>query len=153
MPYPAPVGRSLTHVLTLLRDIDGGAYDSLSQKFRLYAACVGLVDTGYFRKRSGATLPMVSPHERPARRTPFDHQIQVRDLEVANSDLPFSKPDEDALHPPPGVYRRPTRHLAGPDRRPPPGSAVRKWLSRFRTFMMTSKDRTRGGEGGANSGR
>lgn len=61
------IGRSLTHVLTLLRDIDGGAYDTLSQKFRLYAACVGLVDTGYFRKRSGATLPMVNVHSKSAK--------------------------------------------------------------------------------------
>ena len=36
----------------LLRDIDTAAYESLSSQFRQYAACVGLLDTGYFRKRS-----------------------------------------------------------------------------------------------------
>lgn len=36
----------------VLRDIDGPAYETLARRFRMYAACVGLVDTGYFRKRS-----------------------------------------------------------------------------------------------------
>ena len=35
-----------------LKDLDSPAYSSLAQKFKHYASCVGLVDTGYFRKRS-----------------------------------------------------------------------------------------------------
>ncbi|KAI0229470.1 hypothetical protein LSAT2_020103, partial [Lamellibrachia satsuma] len=45
-------GRSLNGVLLLLRDINTAAYESLSSQFRQYAACVGLLDTGYFRKRA-----------------------------------------------------------------------------------------------------
>lgn len=45
-------GRPLTTVLQVLSNIDPPAFQQLAQKFRLYAACVGLVDTGYFRKRS-----------------------------------------------------------------------------------------------------
>merc|ERR1711992_237974 len=44
-------GRTLDHVLNVLRDIDSPAYKTLAQKLRHYASCVGLVDTGYFRKR------------------------------------------------------------------------------------------------------
>ena len=58
--------RSVTHVLNLLRTIDSPAYESLAGSFRVYAACVGLVDTGYFRKRGGsdfARIDALSPFE------------------------------------------------------------------------------------------
>lgn len=35
-----------------MKGIDLPAYSSLAKEFKYYAACVGLVDTGYFRKRS-----------------------------------------------------------------------------------------------------
>jgi len=44
-------GRPLTHVLEVLRYIDRPAFDVLAAKFREYASCVGVVDTGYFRRR------------------------------------------------------------------------------------------------------
>lgn len=44
-------GRPLTHVLEVLRYIDRPAFDLLAAKFREYASCVGVVDTGYFRRR------------------------------------------------------------------------------------------------------
>lgn len=46
-------GRPLGHVLSVLKDIDRPSYDVLATKFRQYAACVGIVDTGYFRRRRG----------------------------------------------------------------------------------------------------
>ncbi|ELT98797.1 hypothetical protein CAPTEDRAFT_191853 [Capitella teleta] len=48
-------GRPLRQVLEVLRRIDPPAFKELAQKFRQYAACVALVDTGYFRKRSQAS--------------------------------------------------------------------------------------------------
>ena len=47
-------GRTLGHVLSVLKDIDRPAYDGLAAKFRHYAACVGVVDTSYFRRRRAA---------------------------------------------------------------------------------------------------
>jgi len=47
----ARTGRPLTHVLEVLKYIDRPAFDVLAAKFREYAACVGVVDTGYFRRR------------------------------------------------------------------------------------------------------
>ena len=47
-------------MLTLLRGIDSSAYNNLAREFRVYAACVGLVDTGYFRKRSRAMANLTS---------------------------------------------------------------------------------------------
>jgi hypothetical protein len=47
-------GRPLGHVLSVLKDIDRPSYDVLATKFRQYAACVGIVDTGYFRRRRGS---------------------------------------------------------------------------------------------------
>ena len=44
-------GRPLTHVLEVLKYIDRPAFDVLAAKFREYASCVGVVDTGYFRRR------------------------------------------------------------------------------------------------------
>lgn len=38
-------------MLSVLKDIDRPAYDTLATKFRQYAACVGIVDTSYFRRR------------------------------------------------------------------------------------------------------
>ena len=38
-------------MLSVLKDIDQPAYDGLANKFRQYAACVGIVDTSYFRRR------------------------------------------------------------------------------------------------------
>jgi hypothetical protein len=69
-PFPFS-GRTLDHVLTILRDIDSPAYKTLSQKFRHYASCVGLVDTGYFRKRSTPTQPsgLLAP-QAPGERVP-----------------------------------------------------------------------------------
>ena len=59
-------GRTLNGVLQLLRNIDTEAFETLSEQFRLYAACVGLLDTGYFRKRT-SQLHIRSPA--PRRRT------------------------------------------------------------------------------------
>ena len=44
-------GRTLGHVLSVLKDIDRPSYDVLASRFRQYAACVGIVDTGFFRRR------------------------------------------------------------------------------------------------------
>ena len=44
-------------MLSTLKDLDSPAYSSLAQKFKHYASCVGLVDTGYFRKRSEEEIP------------------------------------------------------------------------------------------------
>ena len=38
-------------MLEVLRYIDRPAFDVLASKFRQYASCVGVVDTGYFRRR------------------------------------------------------------------------------------------------------
>ena len=38
-------------MLEVLRYIDRPAFDVLAAKFRDYASCVGVVDTGYFRRR------------------------------------------------------------------------------------------------------
>ncbi len=59
-------GRTLNGVLQLLRNIDTEAYEIFSEQLRLYAACVGLLDTGYFRKRT-SQLHIRSPA--PKRRT------------------------------------------------------------------------------------
>lgn len=42
----------MQHVLSVLKEIDRPAFDVLASKFRQYASCVGLLDTGYFRKRT-----------------------------------------------------------------------------------------------------
>ncbi|ELT98795.1 hypothetical protein CAPTEDRAFT_191851 [Capitella teleta] len=75
-------GHTLTHVLEVLRKIDPPAFRTLAQKFRMYAACVGLVDTGYFKKRSS----MPSLLEEPARDF---HRSQSRSV--------LSAEDEDYL--------------------------------------------------------
>lgn len=41
----------MEHVLSVLSDIDGAAFEALSRKFRVYASCVGAADTAYFRRR------------------------------------------------------------------------------------------------------
>jgi len=46
-------GRPLRHVLEVLKYIDRPAFDILATRFRRYASCVGIVDTGYFRRRRG----------------------------------------------------------------------------------------------------
>jgi len=52
-------GRPLRHVLEVLKYIDRQAFDNLATKFRQYASCVGVVDTGYFRRRR--TCPSSQP--------------------------------------------------------------------------------------------
>ena len=50
----------MNHILDVLRDIDAPAYHTLAQKFRMYAACVVKVDTGYFKKRGDPMVPALS---------------------------------------------------------------------------------------------
>lgn len=45
-------GKKLVHVLMLMRTLDEKTYASLARRIQEYAACIGVVDTGYFRKRS-----------------------------------------------------------------------------------------------------
>ena len=49
-------GKSVEHVLSVLSDIDGAAFDTLSKRFRVYASCVGASDTAYFRRRRRLAL-------------------------------------------------------------------------------------------------
>jgi len=45
-------------VLEVLKFIDRSAFDNLATKFRQYASCVGVVDTGYFRRRRDCQLSL-----------------------------------------------------------------------------------------------
>ena len=56
----ARTGRPLTHVLEVLKYIDRPAFDVLASKFRQYASCVGVVDTGYFRRRRDSDCQQLS---------------------------------------------------------------------------------------------
>lgn len=47
-------GHPLRSVLLLLREMDGNVYKQLQVDFQRYAGCIGIVDTGYF-KRSPAS--------------------------------------------------------------------------------------------------
>ena len=69
-------GKSLGHVLTLLRGIDKPAYSSLAKEFRYYAACVGLVDTGYFRKRSDPAMRDNSSPTYKVQEPPLDANVE-----------------------------------------------------------------------------
>ena len=53
----ACTGRPLTHVLEVLKYMDRPRFDLLAAKFRQYASCVGVVDTGYFRRRRDCQPP------------------------------------------------------------------------------------------------
>ena len=44
-------------MLEVLKYIDRPAFDVLASKFRQYASCVGVVDTGYFRRRRSDCQP------------------------------------------------------------------------------------------------
>ncbi|XP_069134487.1 uncharacterized protein [Argopecten irradians] len=57
-------GRSIDSVLTLLREFDIAAYKHFQFLFNNYAACVGMVDTGYF-KRSGPASEQNESHDSP----------------------------------------------------------------------------------------
>ncbi|XP_060067389.1 uncharacterized protein LOC132547624 [Ylistrum balloti] len=46
-------GRGIDSVLTLLRQFDIAAYKHFQFLFNNYAACVGMVDTGYFKRNGG----------------------------------------------------------------------------------------------------
>ncbi|KAK3084786.1 hypothetical protein FSP39_019001 [Pinctada imbricata] len=50
-------GRDLQNVLITLRHINVNAYQQLRNEFQRYAACVGVVDTGYFKRSTDAFLP------------------------------------------------------------------------------------------------
>ncbi|XP_061162452.1 uncharacterized protein LOC133171683 [Saccostrea echinata] len=53
-------GHPLRSVLLALREMNGVMYKELQNNFQRYAGCIGIVDTGYF-KRSAA---LVSPYKR-----------------------------------------------------------------------------------------
>ncbi|XP_062614826.1 uncharacterized protein LOC134276611 [Saccostrea cucullata] len=53
-------GHPLRSVLLALREMNGVMYKELQNNFQRYAGCIGIVDTGYF-KRSAAS---VSPYKR-----------------------------------------------------------------------------------------
>lgn len=43
-------GHPLRSVLLLLREMDGNVYKQLQVDFQRYAGCIGIVDTGYFKR-------------------------------------------------------------------------------------------------------
>ncbi|KAJ8312508.1 hypothetical protein KUTeg_009881 [Tegillarca granosa] len=44
--------RNLPFVLEALRSINAGAFKDLQREYQMYAECVGMVDTGYFKRSS-----------------------------------------------------------------------------------------------------
>ena len=69
-------------VLSLLKEIDNPAYENLSKQFRTYAACVGLVDTGYFKKRSFPSKP------------PLDKGYKTPTTKDSDENIPYLVPFE-----------------------------------------------------------
>lgn len=77
----------MQHVLSVLKEIDRPAFDVLASKFRQYASCVGLLDTGYFRKRTPTALREDRSKLRaysPTDEGDDDSTISFRDDEMVN---------------------------------------------------------------------
>ncbi|OWF36422.1 uncharacterized protein LOC110441707 [Mizuhopecten yessoensis] len=58
-------GRSIDSVLVLLRDFDIYAYEHFQYLFNNYAACIGMVDTGYFKRTSSSAHHPSQSHDDP----------------------------------------------------------------------------------------
>ncbi|XP_033748413.1 uncharacterized protein LOC117333291 [Pecten maximus] len=69
-------GRSIDSVLTLLREFDIAAYKHFQFLFNNYAACVGMVDTGYFKRSGYISHPseQTNSHDNP--------QAQLSDMHL-----------------------------------------------------------------------
>lgn len=50
-------GHPLRSVLLALREMDGGMYKQLQGDFQRYAGCIGIVDTGYFKRSAASESP------------------------------------------------------------------------------------------------
>ena len=60
-------GSSVSNVLALLRNMDSSAFKDLEGQYLKYASCVGMVNTGYFKRQSMA----VEQNERTVKNTYF----------------------------------------------------------------------------------
>ena len=49
-------GHPLRSVLLALREMDGSVYKQLQVDFQRYAGCIGIVDTGYFKRSSASDM-------------------------------------------------------------------------------------------------
>nr|XP_022345939.1 uncharacterized protein LOC111138324 isoform X1 [Crassostrea virginica] len=49
-------GHPLRSVLLALREMDGSIYKQLQVDFQRYAGCIGIVDTGYFKRSSASDM-------------------------------------------------------------------------------------------------
>lgn len=81
-------GEPVSTVLTILRDVHSPFHDALIREYENYSACVGLMETGYFRKRtSSADLSFLGPffasdhqHLYPTVTSGQDQAMGIRDL-------------------------------------------------------------------------
>ena len=75
-------GQDLRNVLVTLRQINGNVYRQLRSEFQDYARCVGVVDTGYFKRSTDAVLP-------PSRKrfNDLDDVIDINDMQMVYDDL------------------------------------------------------------------
>lgn len=55
------LGRSVPKVLSLLRAVDSSSHAALVKDFESYSVCIGLIETGYFRKRNSPRGNSPSP--------------------------------------------------------------------------------------------
>lgn len=74
-------GKSIDTLLDLLRESNPALYEQVQLEWRLYAECVGLVDTGYFKRSSDDTQGRVDSEAGPlARSHDGDEGLAADDL-------------------------------------------------------------------------
>lgn len=54
------VGKTVPSVLNILRAVDSSSYVALIRDFESHSMCVGLLETGYFRKRSSSNDDVIA---------------------------------------------------------------------------------------------
>ncbi|KAK7087508.1 hypothetical protein V1264_021551 [Littorina saxatilis] len=82
-PLARVLGKDVNYLLGLLREANPNLYNQLRADWRLYADCVGLVDTGYF-KRSGGSSPASHLMEHDRQQDRDGAEEEVTSLEHAN---------------------------------------------------------------------
>ena len=73
------VGQELPFVLSKLKQMDYLVYRHLQSGFQRYAECVGMVDTGYFKRSERQVLAKMNPFTRLNNNDENENEINVND--------------------------------------------------------------------------
>lgn len=83
-------GKSVSTVLSLLRDVHPSFHDALVDEFKTYSSCVGLLETGYFRRRRRTpdSVAFRRPICSPLSLSRTNHPTQSRSAETHRAPFP-----------------------------------------------------------------